>query len=355
MSKMRASILLLAAASFFCTLATHAPFVDPGIGLSLSPGYGYERRNKDPFVQALTVFVRTISAHFRNGTSINIAKIEGSASYKAFMRKITNDSSHTTTSQPQLPSIWSLTSCPLQDRFCRYWPDHGKWNNALYPMLAALRTAAEATLEQPVEELMLSYSGTREYGVFVAELESALKNAGLKAIHSIPKFNGMMAGYLLAPAADARSDCRRQILTVENTRMALIATLWEDDCGMYDYWRNLYSFDLGRDSLQACFAQGRDDCDGQLRSALQDITRSPWRHPYGVSYPVVIEAVVMLGEAGADARMHAVLREVLKDQAGGSDLAAQEHKAGADLAFAASLGAATYASSIDWFQWPEHC
>ena len=136
----------------------------------------------------------------------------------------------------------------------------------------------------------------------------------------------------------------RYVLAVEYTRAALSVWLLEEDC-YYEEWGSFHSFDVGRDSMESCFVEGRYDCEVSLENALKNATTLPFRErcPFGPEMPCDfvpdnIDAVVIFGEAGRDARLASVLRSVLKGQF--NDTMTTKAVGSGDLAFAAAHGAA---------------
>jgi hypothetical protein len=122
-------------------------------------------------------------------------------------------------------------------------------------------------------------------------------------------------------------DVGRLVLTLDYSRAALTAALYEEENCVFDKLRGRHDIDVGTDALTICMPQSDDEerCSLSLKQALTEIVKMPVedgneRTPYwpGVlgapQLPTEVGAVVLLGEKGDDPVLRKVMREVLAEQ-----------------------------------------
>ncbi|PSK42248.1 hypothetical protein B9Z65_4162 [Elsinoe australis] len=303
-----------------------------GIGFSLSDGYG------------------VASAFFSNGTSVDVAKIQGGFHFKQYMSM--------TGGLEELPQTPRAPNCTLPQIFCDHWPGKTRTQtkSPLYPMLSALKMATEAALEEPLSVVQVSFprypSTPNNHDILNEELKLALSQASLQtwrpALYNneyAAKVHGLFGkcadGYD-APSPGVKDDPLRIIFTAEHTREALTVVLQSEECGVYEPIRESYSRNLGQDALDKCRASSpAESCYSELYENFAHMVRLPIRHADMVFDH--IDAVVTLGESAQDRKMHETLKKALSDNHHGVEIATSPDPAG-DPTFSASLGVAQY----DW-------
>lgn len=91
-----------------------------------------------------------MSAFLPNRSYIDIAKVEGDATYKAYMLGLRGEPI----------KIVSPSYCPFSKRICQYWPLKSvQTQNPLAPMLKALVATTESALEMNIKSVAVSAYG----------------------------------------------------------------------------------------------------------------------------------------------------------------------------------------------------
>lgn len=329
------SLVLLAASAVLASASAQAEY---GVGFSLASSYGYVQELSAVNPQCLRSFFHSVtSIYFRNGTFIDVAKVQGGVQYQKYMSQVLSGFAMNT-----------VAECPLPEWLCRFWPAPP---NPLSPMIFALKTSTETALEQNLSAAEIAIPHLPDQrDTITSGIAAALRGASLQYFRS-PTWNGKYAATHL-PLRDncssnydpndplVEDDPPQVVLTVEYTQSSLTAVLWEDDCRLFTAMRKLYSEDLGKAGLDDCRngnTQTRDNCNRELHDVLQQLTKLPATCE-GSSYDQ-IDWVVVFGEASDDSNLHEVLQDVLGEGYSGSVLARNS----SPQTFAASSGVARLA------------
>ena len=259
--------------------------------------------------------LRTVSGFLPNGNYIDIAKVEGDATYKAYMLG----------SREEPSQIISTKYCPFSQRICQNWPFKSiHTQNALAPMLKALVTAAESTLETSVSSVAVSaYDiGTIDHKLAKEDVHIALSELGVNSYNRLDHVVRQ-----LAPALGLRGNCSEPytlpdhpgyhddpeqiFFAIDYTRDSLTAGLWKEECGAMEMTSRLNSADLGQTAMQTCreTAQNKETCEESFKSALRSVGANASREGNGE-----IGAVLAFGECADDEAMLTTLRQVLGEQ-----------------------------------------
>ncbi len=356
-----------------CSFAAEGPQrVDHGVGFSLSLDYGWVLvAIFFGHSTMLTLFFRTCSVYFANGSAVDVAKVESSTRYKNVMLHIQATDVQYTPSKPPNPNPllsrlqhqWPFSSfmrIPFARNSLKHWHLQSPDVTAIEDMLLALKTSAE------------SYLGDK---VFVADLavpmpisprgghilESASSLLGLERAAGFPipgalaaMTNGMGNNYQYPESCD--TDPSRLILTVDYSRAALTAVLfWEDGC-VFERFRVRHGVRLGASALEECqMSTNSADCYNDLAIALRQIVKMPLED--GRSYlPSKVTGLVLLGEKGTDPHLRRILQQVLAEQR--TSISSVQSEGGentmVDPTFAAARGmaAASWGNQNDW-QWAQ--
>jgi hypothetical protein len=268
---------------------------------------------------------RTASVYFPNGTIANIAKIEGSPSYKHILRSLEPKE----LSDVSKPSYPSKSSKPPQyqtvlSAYLPHWISRSLqragWAQfgtdpavaALAGMIKALRIATESFLEDDVlvADLAIPFRVTESSR---SQLRAACRSLGLQnALPGQPP-----AGLLAAMINDLDSDCSEHptlVLAVDYSQAALTAVIMSLDCGVFENHRTLHETTLGAAALQDCqLGQNQTFCQELLAAAVRSFLQMPLEDET-VQLPDKISALVLLGESATDHLLHSVLKEALKEQ-----------------------------------------
>ena len=256
-----------------------------------------------------------MSAYHSNGSYVDIAKIEGGATYKEYMLGLRGE---------PVNDI-SAPYCPFSKRICQYWPfTRVQPLNPLAPILKALVASADSALETTVKSVAVSaYDiGTIDHGSARNDVNAALEGLG---VYSYGRLDHVARQ--LAPALGIRGNCSEphippnepayhedpaQIhLTVEYTRDAMTVGLWTEDCGVMEMTKRWNSAQLGDNAMQTCrkTAQNETTCEKSFISALRSVSQDSSRDK-----SEEIDSVLVFGECADDEAMLDAVRQVLKEQ-----------------------------------------
>lgn len=223
-----------------------------------------------------------MSARLATGASIDIAKIEGNARYKAYMRG------------PQDESNASLTFakyCPLTQHLCqRYWPFRGVnlSRNPLAPILHASVAAAESALQTSISSVHVAVSvfdlRTIDHVLARCDVLSALEAIRvdgwdrLEIVEREVNYGVDVRRHCSYPhippdPPGSYEDFTRLLWTSEYARRSWIADLWEEDCGVVSQLDGVHEDDLGHDTRETCRTMDgiAVDCRGIFMAATGEL------------------------------------------------------------------------------------
>lgn len=276
----------------------------------------------------------TASVYFLNGTTVNLATIEGGSAYKQVMWasdtiELHNELAQQLTLKDSLKAAPVVAQIPLERQSLRdYLPPwlggHDFRTEALSRMLKALKVATESYLEAPLSdaEVVVPFPVSESYRV---ALRAACSSLSLRMPMSAQPPAGILAARAHGIGGECNddvmdesysgSDPEQLILTVDYSRAALTVLLVSEECGVFEHQRVLHETSLGTDALFPDTPQtpGPDTGRAQLAQALYDITRLPLKTGNGAEIMVISE-LVMMGESADDPRLHDALVEVLLDK-----------------------------------------
>jgi hypothetical protein len=256
-----------------------------------------------------------VSAFLPNGSYIDIAKIEGDATYKAYMLGL----------RGKPIKIVSPKYCPFSRQICQNWPFKSiQPQNPLAPVLKALIAAAESALGTNLNSAAVSaYDiGTINHQLAKDDVHAAL--AGL-SVDSYDRLDHVVRQ--LAPALGIRGKCsepytipddplyrhdpEQVLITVEYTRDSLTAVLWKEECGTMEMTSRLNSAELGYNAMQTCRETSEDKttCEETFKAALRSVSADLSRYEHQG-----IASVLAIGECAGDEDMLTALRQVLEEQ-----------------------------------------
>lgn len=258
---------------------------------------------------------RTASAHFPDGSYLDIAKIEGGSDYKAYMLSSQNNSSS---------SITSAKHCPFPNKIYEYWPIRSTVEqDPPSHMFKALVHAAEAALESPIESAAVAANDLTNINPALAPL--ALANMGVNSQDI------QLAGEAIARALGVARPCSPEdeyhmlhhFLSVEYSRASTTAFLLSESCGDATVLSRLHSVELGHDAMQACRAASErhstnTTCKDTLKAAFRQLCKDSNR--FGALDPDIalegqcdLDAVLIFGELARDEDLNAALRKVIDE------------------------------------------
>jgi hypothetical protein len=256
-----------------------------------------------------------VSAYHTNDSYIDIAKVEGGATYKAYMLGL----------REEPVNVVSAPYCSFPQWVCQYWPFKSvRPLNPLAPILKALVTSADSALEMTVKSVAVSaYDiGTIDHESARNDVNAALEGPGVYCYGNLDH-----VARQLAPALGIRGNCSephvppndpayhedpaRIYLTVEYTRDAMTAGLWTEECGVMEMTRRLNSVQLGHNAMQTCreTARNKTACEEILTSAMRSVSQDPSRDKNEE-----IGLALVFGECADDGFMLDAVRQVLKEQ-----------------------------------------
>jgi hypothetical protein len=250
---------------------------------------------------------------------LDIAKIQGSPTYKAYMLATQYDQERLVPG-----SFKSARYCPFSLQICQYWPfRYLQASNPLAPMLKALVAAADATLETSTRSVVVSsydlsipsvkgnvQSGLKEVGV---DGRNRLEHVARSIAVTIGMEGNCSDAYGMFPEdPNYYADPPQLVLTVEYTRDSMATLLWEEDCGYHSALNRLGSGKLGYDAVLECREEaGEDDtsCSDTLKNAFRQVSTVR-----GLVKNEEIGAVLVFGEQAGDIFMGTALREFLEEK-----------------------------------------
>jgi len=288
-----------------------------------------------------------VSAYSANGSFIDIAKVEGGEMYKAFMLDPEQKFTKTTTS--------TASYCPLPKQLCQHWPFQSisvQDRNPLAPMLKALFTAAEATLETNVRSTVVAAYAMGDRDTGQAHLNSASSELGVSTYGRI-----FRAVEQLVPALNLEGECHnpdlypgdpeyrveeKLFLTIEYTRTSMTAAILFQECDYFEILARIRAKDVGYDAMEACrnAAGDNESCDAMLQNALRKMVRDSSTS----GRKQQLGAVLVFGDKALDGNFATALRKALDDNFsnGASITPASMHDFSPDLAFAGSRAMAMF-------------
>jgi hypothetical protein len=293
----------------------------------------------------------TVSAFTENDTYIDIAKVEGSETYKAYMLH-----------ESQQQDLTQFRYCPFSEQLCQqFWPVTAQPPNPVAPILHVLVGAAAALLERPVDSVYVSIHGLdrNRWDRFEADVQSALDSIHVHSWDRLGRIlpeqdwalglGGRCSYYDLPHEPGYVQDPAKIILGVEYTRQSLTASLWEEECRIYSRLQaGPFASGPGSDAREACLnrnpsndSDGQAYCDDLFKSELRNLLRNSSRGT-GNGNISAIDLVFLTGERANDESMKSLLSQVLEElytQGGSLDLSLMQ-KFSPDPAFAGSRSAA---------------
>jgi hypothetical protein len=256
-----------------------------------------------------------VSAFLPNGSYIDIAKVEGNATYKAYMLGL----------REEPINIVSPRYCPFSQQACQYWPFNSvQKQNPLAPILTTLVATAETALETTINSVAVSaYDlGAIDYESAKDDVQTALSEVNVDGYNRLDHvarqlapalgIQGNCSGpYILPEDPLYHQDPEQVVFTIEYTRDSLTAGLWREECGIMEMTNRLNSIELGHDAMQICKRTATDKkiCDEAFESALRSVSKDSSRAEHEDIGPVLV-----FGERAADDAMLNSLRKVLGEQ-----------------------------------------
>jgi hypothetical protein len=258
-----------------------------------------------------------VSAYSRNGSFIDIAKIEGGDAYKTSMLGLPHTLSSTSFTVPRY--------CPFSQQLCEYWPLRTvniKVQNPLAPMLEAILSAAEATLETGVRSTMVATHAIENVDVFriltlaaFDEMEATSYDRHFRVVDNLVpamQFEGVCNDTMYTNDPE-RYVVDQLFLGIEHTRGSLNAAMFYQECGDYEMLSRVSSNRFGYDAISACksTAVNTTACNDALETALRRVIRDAGS--YNTRKKPELDEIFVFGEKAEDENMLAVLDEVLRD------------------------------------------
>ena len=299
------------------------------------------------------------SVHFGDGSSVDIAKIEGGPAYKQTMRIATISGSSALTHQQLLgtseqSSMTSQIPIGVQS-FRNFLPPwlggRDARTQSLFRMLDALKTASKSYLEAPLMTAVV-ITPFRVTDAWLDALHSASSSLSLNL--ATPTYFG--PGVLAAQAYGVGGDCEREsgeadpeqfILTVHYSRAALTANVLKEECKVFESWRGLHNLSLGTNSLSKNNdLPGSRSSRDELADALRGLTGLPLENGGNSAESEKIRQLVLIGESANDERLHDALKEALLEHYGYLVVSdSKRYSSITSSTFLASRGAALYSWS----------
>jgi len=282
----------LVAVATWLLLMQQAVAVDYGAGFSLSLDYG------------------TSVVYYENGTTVGVAKIEGSPAYKELMHAqhwLTPNEFPIGNPSQQMPILPHVT---IPDPGCEHLPywlrdqcSLDKSTTTISQMLRGLKAATESYLDEDI-----SYVSIATPNLATETFTNVLENAATRAALKQEDVGWLRANTL---AADANTvldiyctEPSRFVLAMDYSRAGLTATLIEDDCGVPLDLITIHDRSVG---TQQWSEESRTDLVELLRKFIRQ-----GQFEWGDEGP--ISKLVLLGECAEDERLKDLLREVLLDE-----------------------------------------
>ena len=211
---------------------------------------------------------------------------------------------------------------------------------SMTPMLKAIKQAAQAYLESPPTIAQLSFPVLVSHE-YIDTASAALRSLSIKMNCCVASG----ATYAARAYGTGRLDCSNEpgapldpvylVLSVDYTGAALTAHILTEDCNVFGEPRTVQSTTLGADSNDLSRPEGR----AELAATLRNITTLPLKDWEGEDGKY-LEYVLFTGEFGNDARLHDVVRDVLREKFEGRVAVKDSVHRNIDPLFAASRGAA---------------
>lgn len=218
----------------------------------------------------------------------------------------------------QASSSSSAKYCPFPRQICRHWPIRAP-HNPVAPMLKALVTAAECTLEHDIPSVAVSASRIPGHELLRQDVLSALNDLDVYGWNRLDQdtmqiayvlgLTGICSPYLTPDDPGYRRDPEQLVMSVEYTRSSTTATLWAEDCGSLEQRGQIHSTKLGHDALEACRKTGNGSCDKDFMTALRSVSKEQIGTKKGT-----LGSVLLYGEQANDKSMTTMLRQVLREQ-----------------------------------------
>lgn len=226
--------------------------------------------------------------------------------------------------------IISPEYCPFSDRICQHWPFKNiQPQNPLAPILKALVSAAENTLETSVKSVAVSACdiGTIDHKLANDDVHTALKDLGVNSYNRLDHVVRQLAPvlgiqgncsepYTLPDDPSYHHDPEQIFFALDYTNDSLTVGLWKEECGVIAMTNRLNSVELGHNAMQTCreTPENKATCEEGFRSALRGVGADLNR---GKSEK--IGAVLAFGESADDEAMLKTLRQVLGKQFSNGD------------------------------------
>jgi hypothetical protein len=292
-------------------------------------------------------FDSVASVYFQNGSSFDIAKVEGSPSYKQLMRvAVPNfddtepgesaDAAYVGRSASDLGlSQSTLVPQPLSHYMPTWLGGHDRDVQVLTGMLKALKVAAEFHLDAPVctaAAALPFYSTTSYYQI----LSNAFASLSLRL--TLPRLSpaGVWAlrAYGLAGYCDycgLEQAPEKLIITIDYSRAAFTAFLVHEECSVFEYRRVVHDTRLGLDGIE----HRSEATWGDVEHALRKLTVLPLKDGNGEGLKH-ISNIVLIGESARDSRLQNAIQNVLGERYNTLEIVENA----ADPVFAAARGVA---------------
>ncbi|KAL8804291.1 MAG: hypothetical protein Q9182_002656 [Xanthomendoza sp. 2 TL-2023] len=283
------------------------------------------------------------SIYSSDGSSVNVAKIEGVPAYRQMMRAtaLLNDratTGYTLHDYALDQGTWATQATLGLQSLRNFLPPWLGGDDGCIPpliqMLKALKTASESYLQSPLPaaEVVVPFPAS---GTFFDALRSACSSLSIR----MPMSEQPPAGIVVARALGLGRECldeprkaeEQLILTIDYSQAALTALLVYEECNIFEYRRMLHNTTLGTNSM----SNGPKDSRESLLRALRTITELPLGSGNGAELTQINE-LILTGESAGDQQLEDVLREVLREQAGTLVARAKERCSKIDPVFAAS-------------------
>jgi hypothetical protein len=309
------------------------------VGFHLSFDYGYVV--SECSMISFSIHYSVTSVHYRNGTTLDVAKIQGGPAYQDFMRIALPYDKHEKTESVATEPLLDIRPSQLQNLLqISHLRDQlpmwlGGRDSRVIPisrMLKALKVATESYMEGSISNAAVTLP-FRPTNTYYDLLRSACASVSLQ----IPRTGGLApAGYHAAVSSNAfvqcsdTNDSEQLVLAVEYSQAALATILIHDDCGAYRELRKITNTSLGTNGLLNDKATLHD-----LEHALRQITTLPIKDDFGTGVKQ-ISSLVLFGEAATNVQLNKILRKILGEQ----HKSTESHLAGTESLYTASRGVA---------------
>jgi hypothetical protein len=232
---------------------------------------------------------RTAAVHFADGSSVAIAKVEGSRAYKAFIRQDSIPATQPTTSH--LERLYSIPSY-FQGFNTRLWKHPqtvwGFNSEPIKPMLQALKAAVESYLGNSICFVNYSFPKVNKHSDYqIQSINKAINQVGLTNVWNYT-FNPATSA-LYGNGFSKFSQPTKLILVVDNSHYGFnLQLLFRDDDAINNDIRHDYRLLNKSQSLERSII---------LQRAIEDIIRPPFRTlPLTGDLPSHIDELVLYGD-----------------------------------------------------------